>query len=287
MNDLKRAYLQAKQLEGLAPNTISEYDAKISRFVNSTDTEIHEVTTEMLREYLATLSAHKTSTISVHITILKSWFNWLVENGELEKNPMGKIPKPKAIENYPFVLSVDDVKLLIRAAGKNARDKAIVMLLVDTGLRASELCGIHLGDVDQEGRSIVVRNGKGGKPRIVFYGEDAQVALLSWLSKRSTESSYLFPSTRREKLDKDSLRLILKRLGEKAGISSEKRVSPHTLRHTFATFYAASGGGSHALQVLLGHADTRMAERYVNLAGQEIKDLYNRHSPLAFMKGGV
>jgi integrase/recombinase XerD len=184
------------------------------------------------------------------------------------------------------VLAEDDIRKLIQAAKKKPRDLALVLVMLDTGIRASECCHLTLDDVDIDGRSLLVRNGKGQKERYVFFSDTTARALSRWLAYRPADAfdDTLFISQKtHQAMTRNCLCVVIKRLGERAGITGT-RVSPHTLRHTFATQWIKAGGDSHSLMRLMGHTTTRMAEVYVHLVGADVSELHRRYSPVGRLR---
>jgi integrase/recombinase XerD len=157
---------------------------------------------------------------------------------------------------------------------------------LDTGVRASECCNLTLDDVDIEARSLLIRNGKGGKDRYTFFSDTTARAISRWLVYRPADTfdDALFISQRTGlRLNRNSLAMVVKRVGERAGIKGV-RVSPHTMRHCFATAWIRNGGDSHSLMMLMGHTTTRMAERYVHLVGADVSELHRRYSPVGRLR---
>jgi len=193
---------------------------------------------------------------------------------------MAPIPNPKVPQVFPHVLSEDDIRKLIQATKRKPRDLALVLLLLDTGIRASECCNLTLDDTDLDSRSLLIRNGKGQKERYVFFSDTTARAISRWLAYRPRDSfdDTLFISQKtRQGMTRNCLSVAIKRLGERAGVKGAS-ISPHPLRHTFATQWIKAGGDTHSLQKMLGHTTTRMAEKYVHLVGADVSELHRRYS---------
>jgi integrase/recombinase XerD len=176
---------------------------------------------------------------------------------------------------------------MISVAKKKPRDLALVLVLLDTGIRASECCHLSLDDVDLEGRSLLVRNGKGQKDRLVFFSDLTARALRRWLACRPADvvDDAVFLSQKTgAALTRNSLAVAVKRLGARAGINGAS-ISPHTLRRTFATRWILNGGDSHSLQRMMGHASIRQAEVYVHLASGDVATAHQRYSPVMRLAG--
>lgn len=228
----------------------------------------------------------KPRTLFNHWSYLRTFFNYLVNQGYLDVSPMQNVPRPRVPQDQVQPLTREQVNALEEAAKRShnpRRNLAILLLLVDTGMRASELCDLHVRDVDIHNNSCVV-HGKGNKLRIVYFGTKTKKAVWDYIRVEDRdEDDYLFQSVRGplagEPMNRDGLRQLIERLGNSARIVGV-RVSPHTLRHTFAIQFLRGGGNAFALQTLLGHTDLLMTRRYVNLAQADLADQHRRFSPV-------
>ena len=204
-------------------------------------------------------------------------------------------PNPKTKVILPF--SEEEVRLLLSATQKMnaydhrnaqhveaprptaARDAAILLVLVDAGLRASELCDIEMRHYDRKTGRVLIEKGKGRKQRVVYVGQSAQRALWRYVQRRGTLAATdpLFESSRRGgPMDRDSLRKLINRLGARAGVAG---ATPHRFRHTFAINFLRNGGNMAALQDLLGHASMEMVRRYAHLAEVDLQAAQRIASP--------
>lgn len=164
------------------------------------------------------------------------------------------------------------------------RDQAIILVLLDTGLRASELCALIVNDVDQKSGRVQVKHGVGGgakfkKGRVVFLGKVARRALWCYLAERDDEDdpeAHLFTSVSGRRITPNALRIMITRLGEKAGA---QKCHPHRFRHTFAITYLRAGGDLFTLQALLGHSSLDMVRHYAQIAEIDISQAHRRASP--------
>ena len=267
-------YIISKQLQGVCQSTLRSYEHSIDR-LKKVWPDVAFLDTKTLRQYFATIPNDVTR--SIHIKNLRVLYRWMVAEGYREDEPMVRIPNPRIPQVFPKTVSDDDIKALIKTAKKSPRDLAIVLLLLDTGLRASELGSLERDDVDIDNRTLLVRVGKGRKSRMVYFSILTARALRRHLAHRKDTDPALFLSERYQPINRDSLRHLTYRLSDRAGI---KRVSPHMLRHTFATQYVASGGDPFSLQRIMGHADNRIAMRYVHLNGGDVQAAHSRHSPV-------
>lgn len=212
------------------------------------------------------------TTVSIRMRAIRTFFSFLVRDGLLDVNPMATVLLPKVPRHFPRVLTQEQVSALIRACDRNTRtgirNRAMVLVFVDCGLRLSELIGLDVGDVDLVGHRIHVRHAKGGKERAVYFGSVAGRAIRRWVQVRgyAPDGAPFFPARGGARLDRRNVQRILERLAKRAGLDGVK-VSPHRLRHTAATLFVANGGPLPSLQALLGHSTLRSTEVYLHMAG--------------------
>lgn len=233
---------------------------------------------------------------------LRAFFGWLVAEGELEVSPMERITAPVDRPDQVQPFSDDQLRALLVAArrprrtpserrGSALRDEAIVLLLLDTGIRATELCSLTCDDVDLQAALVQVREGKGGKGRTVPFSRDTKRALYKYLNERDADErdAPLFLSERGNKagdeLTRSGLLQLIRRLGKVAGIEGA-RCSPHTFRHSFAVGFLRAGGNVFTLRQMLGHESLHMTNRYVAIAQADIRNQHRAFSPVARLKEG-
>lgn len=279
LESAKNEYALVCRIEGKTGKTIEHYESVIKLFIRSLGAE--ELTPGTVRSFLAgLLGDHKITTVSCYCRTLRTFCHFLLREGLIDEDPMRDIKTPKVPRKYPYVLSEEEIAELLSAARRNARDYAIVLFLLDTGVRASELTGLHVDDVDFSTMSARVF-GKGSKSRTVFFSHTTARALARWKSKRPdiAHEHAFFLSQRRAELTVAGLRQMLKRLQARSTVK-DKKVCPHVLRHCFATIYAKEGGDSHSLACLMGHTSTKMAEVYVHMAGRDLARSHRRWSPV-------
>lgn len=226
----------------------------------------------------------KPSTVQTYYRHLSALWNFLVAEEQIADSPMSSLKQPIVREDQIQPFTGAQVKALLTAAGESTysrRDIALVYLLLDTGARASEVCGLTLGDLDLKGRSLVVQ-GKGGKSRKLYLGMDCSKALWAYLRDAPRHSddprAPLFFSERGDGLTRGGLNQIIRRLGARAKIEA-CRCSPHIFRHTFAVEFLRAGGNVFSLQQMLGHSALKMTNRYVNLAAADIENQHRQYSP--------
>ena len=264
-------FFLAKELQGVARSTLDRYHYSIERFLTDLGTDdITAITTVDIGRWLGAKTYSE-------ITPLRTFFNFLEREGYVDKNPMKLIPTPKLPEVLPKALSDSDVQKLIHAARKNPRDISIVLVFLDSAIRASELGGLNRADIDLDRMTIQIRNGKGGKVRQVYISPVTARAVRRYLSSRKDNDPAAFLSQRHNPMNRDSLRLLMYRLCDKAGI---QRRGPSSLRHTSATSLARQGIDAWSLQQLLGHADNKVSLRYIWLIGRDVQEAHKRFSPV-------
>lgn len=230
--------------------------------------------------------AARPSTAYSYYALLRTFCNWLVESGYFDASPIpkGKAPKVPKDQIQPF--TQEQVHALLKAAKGSkhpTRDRAILLFLLDTGGRASEICNIRLKEVDFHNRRVTVM-GKGGKSRILCLSRETIKALWAYLKEAPHEDHEpLFISDRGklagQPFTRYGLYQLIVRLGKSAGIEA-CRCSPHTFRHTFAIEFLRNGGDVFTLQQMLGHSRLEMTMRYVAIAQADIQRQHREHSPV-------
>ncbi|HEU5193282.1 MAG TPA: tyrosine recombinase XerC [Methylomirabilota bacterium] len=238
----------------------------------------------LIRAWLAALHARGLAPASVarKLAAVRSCYRFLVRRGVIEGNPAREARSPRQPRRLVSFLPIDEATQLVdgKAIGgrSRARDLAILELLYASGLRVSELAGLDLDDVDRGERTVRVL-GKGSKERIVPYGGAASRALESWLGERGEARGPLFTNARGGRLTVRSVHTIVRRSARAAGIT--RRVSPHTLRHTFATHLLEGGADLRAIQELLGHSRLSTTQRYTHVGAEQLMKVYDRAHPRA------
>jgi len=235
-----------------------------------------------VRAYLATLHTRGLDPTSIarKLAALRSWCRFLVRRGVLPHNPARQIRAPRPSRKLVSFLPIDETVALMdaRLPRANARDAAVVELLYASGLRVSELVGLDLRDVDLAGMTVRVL-GKGGKERMVPFGGAADRALREHLGERGAAAGAVFLNRRGGRLTVRSVHTIVRHRAAAAGIG--RRVSPHTLRHTFATHLLDSGADLRMIQELLGHSRLSTTQRYTHVGSDQLMKIYDAAHPRA------
>ena len=213
-------------------------------------------------------------------------FNWLVEDGAMDASPLTKIPKPKVLAEQVQPFTQGQIEALLKAARSSSnpkRDEAIVLFLYDTGVRASELCGLKMRDLDLGSRHASIL-GKGNKRRLIYFSRETAKALSNYLRRlKRAENDPVFCSTHGtttgEALTRSGLRQLIERLGQAAGIKAQK-VSPHVFRHSAAIQLLRNGCDVYSLMSLMGHTSLSICQNYLKLSQLDLENQYQRCSPV-------
>ena len=242
-----------------------------------------------VRGWVAHLSHGGTgkSSIARKLSAVRSFLNHAVREGVIDSNPAAAVPTPKVPKKLPRELTVDEVfGMLEHIRGDDAasvRDRAILEFLYATGLRVGEMVSLDLDDVDLRGRMVRVV-GKGGKERMVPFGTQSEKTLRRWLavarpSRLKTDTAAIFLNLRGGRLTDRSVRRILDRRLREAAIHA--RVSPHALRHSFATHLLGAGADLRAIQELLGHSSLSTTQRYTHVSTDALMQVFDKAHPRA------
>lgn len=279
MQDLKQQFLEYVEIEkGRSLSTVRNYDQYLSRFFEFGKIKKPEqITDSVLREFRLWLNRQiarpeqrgkdtlKKRTQNYYLIALRSFLKYLAKQG-IKSLPPERIELAKVPERSLDFITADDLKRLLEAPGENLRDRAILELLFSTGLRVSELCALS-PDINLNLDEMSVR-GKGEKVRVVFISEEAKKAVRSYIEKNTNMTDKLFPLTPR------SIERIVKHYAIKAGIS--KKVTPHVLRHSFATDLLRNGADLRSVQMLLGHANISTTQIYTHITDSELRNVHKK-----------
>jgi integrase/recombinase XerC len=252
------------------------------------DVDLAQVTADHIRSYLAELmkKGQARATVQRRLSAIKAFFRYR-ETTIGEPSPARSIRSPKNMRGLPSILQQDEVRRLIEVAPGDSspaamRDRAIFETLYSAGLRVSELVGLNWRDIDEELGMVMVRSGKGNKDRLVPLGEPALDALLTW--RRAMPIAWepdgpVIVNLRGRRLTTRSVEMILQRRIVDAGISTG--ITPHGLRHSFATHMLNNGADLRSIQEMLGHASLATTQRYTHVSVNHLKEVYKRAHPRA------
>ena len=286
------AYMEFER--GLARNTLTAYRSDLlqyGEFLTKRGLGAGEAKPADVSEFLADLptgAGCSASTINRKAACLRSFYRHLRRQELVRDDPTANLAAPRRGKKLPHVLSLAEVKRLLEGArGTNPialRDRALLELMYASGLRASEATGLEVTEVDLR-RGFVRAHGKGSKERIVPLGREAAAALRRYLQRGRPDlvgtsgERKLFVNFRGGPLTRQGLYKIIRRHARAAGL--EGKMSPHTLRHTFATHLLSGGCDLRSVQEMLGHADIATTQMYTHLSGEEIKEAYFKAHPRA------
>lgn len=279
-------------VKNYSENTIKNYELDLEEFkvyLDHKQITNFEVDYKEIRSYLEYLSKLKYSkaTISRKISSLRTFYNFLYKNKKVKNNPMPLISNPKKDKKLPKFLFINEVEELLSKPDESIvglRDLLIMELLYSTGLRVSELVNIKLNDINKNEKTVRIL-GKGSKERIVIYGNVCSDILNKYLNesrskiKDSNKTDYLILNQKGGRLTDRSIRNIINKYINQTSI--KKHISPHTLRHTFATHLLDNGADLKAVQELLGHADLGTTQIYTHISNERLREVYRKNHPRA------
>ncbi|MEI7904064.1 MAG: tyrosine recombinase XerC [Candidatus Firestonebacteria bacterium] len=266
-------------------NTVSNYARDLDQFAAFLKgRELPGVTNLTIREYIVGMNAKKygKATLERKIATLKSFFKYLKREGILKSNPAENISFPKKEKKLPRFLEEQEVAHLLDGIDiteeNGKRDKAILELLYSAGIRVGELTGLKTGEVDISNALVKVL-GKGSKERIVPLGEKAVAAINSYLASKKHDTEWLFTNNKGNKLDPRLVRFLVDKWVSRCSLN--KHISPHSLRHSFATHLLNHGADLRSVQELLGHSNLSTTQIYTHVTTERLKEVYKKAHPRA------
>ncbi|MDY6826663.1 MAG: site-specific tyrosine recombinase XerD [Bacillota bacterium] len=280
--------------KGLARNTLESYNRDLRKMiaflkkkgVTSPEAVDHIVLTEFIGELKK--NGQATSSISRCIASIRSFFNFLLQEGVIRRNVASKLESPRIERKLPRILTTDEVDKLLDQPSpskhKELRDKAMLELLYASGIRVSELVSLDLNDFDPRVGYLRCR-GKGMKERIVPVGSVAVNYVNEYLRKtrmrmiRTNSETALFVNQHGRRMTRQGFWKILKKYAQKANIKGE--ITPHTLRHSFATHLLENGADLRSVQEMLGHSDISTTQIYTQVTRRKIREIYDKAHPRA------
>ena len=294
LRDLIDEYAVALEVAGRSRRTIDWYRAYLEEFAafaargNQMGT-LEDLTPAIARRWLLALQSSRLRPLSPNsmagrVRTLRAFGGWLQRELQLDSHPLAGLPIPKVPDVLVPSLTAPELRALLEGANStrdSIRDRAILLVLLDTGLRLGELVRLSVGDVDLvEGRCRVM--GKGAKERVVPIGGRTRRALRAWIvmRRRAVDPDPLFISRRGGRLTPRAVQQLVHRLALAAGVST--RCSPHVLRHSFARAFLANGGDVFSLQRILGHSPSslQVTRRYIQLLDDDLRAVHRRVSPV-------
>lgn len=265
-------------------NTIISYINDLYYFHEFVKMDFDKVKYDDIRDYLEylNLKKEKSTSVSRKISSLKSFYKFLYKNDYMDKKdyPLVKVTYPKKEKKLPKFLYYNDLLEIINESSKDkdgVRDRLIIEMLYATGVRVSELVNIKLNDIDFNNKRIIVC-GKGNKERIVYYGDYAEEVLNKYLKTHVRKNNnYLFLNSKGEQITDGGIRYIIDNIMKK--LSIKIHVTPHVLRHTFATDMLNNGCDIKVVQELLGHSSLKATEIYTHVTNEHLKEVYYKCFP--------
>lgn len=271
-------YLEYLEIEkGLSENTIEAYRRDLSDFLDFCDMDVTEVQRNNLNSYIRNLSEKEYSATSVmrKIASLRGFFKWLCASEICKTNPTLTLEQPKVPKRLPKVMTVQEIETILNE-NLNKRERVIVELLYGCGLRVSELVNLKVNDFDIKAKYLQT-TGKGSKDRIVPLGSKAISAIKDYMQERDftlkkfrIDTKNLLVNEHGKNLSRQDVYNFIKEQGKKI----HKHISPHTLRHSFATHLLENGADLRIVQELLGHSDVATTQLYTHISKKRLKEVY-------------
>ena len=272
---------------GLSPNTLQAYRRDLCQFRDWLKKEFLQVDSALIGNYLATLreKGNKSRTLNRKLSVVRMFYKFLYTEGKIDHNPVEGVSSPRLGRKIPSFLSEKEVEALLETPSVDeqygSRDRAILEVVYGAGLRISELINLNLTDLNLKGGWVKVL-GKGSKERIVPLGREACRWVRIYLRKRRTETTdklSLFCNRYGKRLSRQACWKIIKKYSQKAGIT--KKISPHTLRHSFATHLLSRDADLRFVQELLGHTNISTTQIYTHITQERLKKVYKKYHPRA------
>ena len=257
----------------LSPGTLRNYGYDLNCFFNYVQKGYEAIKSNDVREWLINLMNNglKPSTIKNKICCLKSFYKYLLEEELVNKSPVDNIRLPRIDSNLPFYLERERLQRLRELTKDDPLERALIETMYATGVRVSELINIKLDDIDWRSRKIIIRYGKGQKDRIVLFSNECEMRIREYLKSRRENSPYLFLG----KQGKPMYRFLLNYYFKKFSKKLSYKITPNTMRHTFAAHLAEKGMPFPYIQVLLGHDNPKTTRIYARLYAHARKKKYD------------
>lgn len=287
-----REYLAWARIEkGLSANSIAAYQRDLHRldlFLQGRGQDIPSADVSQLREFLNTLYQEGLSARSVarYLSSIRGLYRHLLDEGRVQEDPTAQLQSPGRWKTLPKYLTLEEVDRLLTAPDPNtalgSRNMAMLQLLYATGLRVSELISVRLAELNAE-MGVVRTEGKGNKTRLVPVGRSALQAIDAYTTRfrqqilKKASSEFLFVTSRGSAMSRQAFWKLLRQYGRAAGIA--KSISPHLLRHSFATHLLERGADLRSLQLMLGHADISTTEIYTHVLRSRMRAIYDTYHP--------
>ncbi|MFZ7945669.1 site-specific tyrosine recombinase/integron integrase [Neobacillus sp. 19] len=268
-------FLSARKIEGLSDKTIKGYKSELTMFANYVNKAVVQITTSDIRLFLAHNKTWAITTVDAKLSVLKSFFGWLVREEMLLRDPSAKIKSPKKPKRLPKSLSIEELEI-VRDSCKTPRERAVMEVMYATGCRLSEVMNMKISDVNSQELSLKVI-GKGNKERVVYLSIKSMHQLRKYLNSRKDDCEYLFVTERRpiHQLGDRAIGRIIDKIKSRANIS--KNLTPHVFRHTKATLMMENGADLADVQQILGHEDPSTTLVYAHVSEERKKQAHKRY----------
>lgn len=286
MNYIDEFKTDLQYVKNYSNNTVKAYESDLlsfQKFLNNKD--ISRVSSEDIQKYMRSFGDKTDKTLARALTTLRMFYDFLIRRNIIKESPMDGIASPKIGKYLPDVLSIDEVDRLLDIKPKNNfefRNKCILELLYSTGLRISELVSLKFENINLDDSLIKVM-GKGSKERIVPLNDITTDYLKEYIEKirpemlKKVQTDYIFLNNHGKVLTRQAVFKMIKKRALEANI--KKNISPHTLRHSFATHMLSNGADIRFIQELLGHSDIATTEIYTHIANEKLKSDYAEYNP--------
>jgi len=295
-NELKRLlefYLISCKVESKSPKTVDTYRRRVNCFVSFCHRFslqlASEISPQLIRAFLLSLQEKGcgNNTVNAYYRALQAFIHWLMREAYIANDPMRTLKPPRLNKKVIQPFSIGDIKKILGVNAKTSflglRNRALIFLFMDTGLRLAEISGININDIDFNQETVRVF-GKGSKERIVRIGKQTQKALLKYMLNRDDDYQCLWLTEERRPLTCRGVQEAIKKLCKRANITDAKP-GPHTFRHTAAINYLRNGGDEFTLQIMLGHTTLAMTRRYTSTLGTEdMMRVHRQASPVDNLK---
>ena len=292
ISQVMEQYIEAKKAQRISPNTLKDYNNAFQKFKKTygEDTVFRTITSREIAHFLGQYTELSKKTVLNHHTALSSLWHWAITQEIVRSNVVRQVTPPRPEKREIIPLSKSEVGALFKAASRTDfpfRDRAILFIFLDTGLRLSEISNVKLKDINWIDIPSFVVMGKGGKERRLPLSKTTVQGILDYLGTRNiilpvhNHNGHLFLNNKGQSFTLHGIRKLLYRLSEDAQI---RRVNPHRLRHTFAIWYLRLGGNIYVLQKILGHSTLDMVKRYLAIVQTDIENDHKQASPVSNWK---
>lgn len=268
-------YISAKRLDGISESTLKGYKQQISVFSKYVHMSVEDITTAHIRNFLSQYSSLKTSSMATKVSILKTFFVWLLNEEIIIKDPTRKIKTPKFNKFNAKYLEIDELEML-RESCQTLRQKALVESFYASGVRLSEMCNMNIKDINVNDFSVKVV-GKGKKERDVYFSLKAIHHMKKYLNSRNDNCEALFVTERKpyRRMSGKAIENEITKIAENSSI--KKHVTPHVLRHSFASLSLNNNMDISVISELLGHSDVRTTQIYAHVTDENKRYQYKKH----------